>query len=117
MWQENAECDNAKEVEATTAPRLISFGGTVDDITSINLAAEGMILCKFKKVNILTAVITLMASFYALNAAYPKGPCGQSKNVFLLLEYILISQIGNSQATMKLPFAVETVVSQLNRLA
>ena len=104
-------------MEATTAPRLISSGGTVHDITSINLAAGGMILCKFKKVNILTAVITLLASFYALNAAYPKGPGGQSKNVFLFLEYILIPQIRKSQATTKLPIAVETVVSQLNRLA
>jgi len=68
-------------VEATTAPRLISFGGTIDNIVSINLAAEGMILCEVKKVNFLTALITLLASFYALNAAYPKCPGGQSKNV------------------------------------
>ena len=104
-------------MEATIAPRLISSCETIDDITDINLAAEGMILCKFKKVNILTAVITLLASFYVLNAAYPKGPGGQSKNVFLFLESILLPHIRNSQATTKLPIAVETVVSQLNRLA
>lgn len=66
-------------MEATIAPHLISSRETVEDITSINLAAEGMILCQFKKVNILTAVITLLASFYVLNAAYPKGPGGESK--------------------------------------
>lgn len=88
MLKENAECDIAKEVEGTAAPHLILSRGTINDITSItgNLAAEGMILRKFKKVNILTAVITLLASFYALNAAYPKGLGGQSKSVFLFLE-------------------------------
>ena len=60
-------------------------------------------------------LITL-ASFYVLNAAYPKSPGGQSKNVFLFLEFTLLPKIRNSQATTKLPIAVETVVSQLNRL-
>ena len=99
------------------APRTISSCETIEDITSINLAAEGMILCKFKKVNILTAVISLLASFYVLNAAYPKGPGGQSQKVFLFLESVLLPHIRNSQAITKLPIAVETVVSQLNRLA
>lgn len=76
--KENAECGIAKEVEAMIAPHLISSCETIEDITSINLAAEGMILCKLKKVSILTAVISLLASFYVLNAAYPKGPGGQS---------------------------------------
>jgi len=104
-------------VEATIAPQLISSCETVEDITSINLAVEGMILCQFKKVNILTAVITLLASFYVLNAAYPKGMGGQSKIVLLFLELTLLPKIRNSQATTKLPIFVETVVSQLNRLA
>ena len=86
-------------------------------MTNITLAAEGMILCKLKNVNILTAVVTLLATFYALHTAYPKGPGGKSKNVFLFLNYILIPQVRNSQATTKLPIVVETVVSQLNRLA
>lgn len=56
--KENAECGIAKEVEAMIAPHLISSCETIEDITSINLAAEGMILCKLKKVSILTAVIS-----------------------------------------------------------
>ena len=104
-------------MEATIAPQLISSCETVEDITSINLAVEGMILCQFKKVNILTAVITLLASFYVLNAAYPKGLGGPSKIVLLFLELTLLPKIRNSQATTKLPISVETVVSQLNRLA
>ena len=96
---------------ATIAPHLISSCETVEDITSINLAAEGMILCQLKKVNILTAVITLLASFHVLNAAYPKGPGGQNKNVLLFLEFTLLPQIRNSQATTKLPISVETLVS------
>ena len=96
---------------ATIAPHLISSCETVEDITSINLAAEGMILCQFKKVNILTAVITLLASFHVLNAAYPKGPGGQNKNVLLFLEFTLLPHIRNSQATTWLPISVETVVS------
>ena len=42
---------------------------SIDDITSINLAAKGMILCKLKKVDILIAVITLLASFYVANVS------------------------------------------------
>ena len=79
-------------MEATIAPHLISSCETVEDITSINLAAEGMILCQFKKVNILTAVITLLASFYVLNVAYPKGPGGQSKNVLLFSKLPILNQ-------------------------
>ena len=48
----------------------------------------------------LTAVVTLLASFYAHNSVYSKGLCGQSKNVFLFLEYILLPEIRNSQATV-----------------
>ena len=79
-------------MEATIALHLISSCETVEDITSINLAAEGMILCQLKKVNILTAVITLLASFYVLNAAYPKGPGGQSKNVLLFSKLPILNQ-------------------------
>lgn len=78
-------------MEATIAPRLISSCETIEDITSINLAAEGMILCQLKKVNVHTAVITLLTSFYVLNAAYPNGPGGQSKSVFFFFGVYLIT--------------------------
>lgn len=52
---------------------LILFGGIVDDIISINLVVEGMIFCKFKKVNIFIVVIILLVSFYAFNVVYLKG--------------------------------------------
>lgn len=47
------ECDIAKEVETMAAPHIISSCGTIDDIKSINLVAEGMILCKFNKSTLL----------------------------------------------------------------
>lgn len=52
---------------------LILFGGIVDDIISINLVVEGMIFCKFKKVNIFIVVIILLVSFYVFNVVYLKG--------------------------------------------
>ena len=33
------------EIHATTAPRLISTGATIDDVQSLVLAAEGMVVC------------------------------------------------------------------------
>lgn len=56
--------------------RLISFGGIVYDIISINLVVGGMIFCKFKKVNIFIVVIILLVSFYAFNVVYLKGSGG-----------------------------------------
>ena len=46
---------------------------TFDNVESLALAAEEMVVCHFKQMNILTAIITLIASYYVLNADYPKG--------------------------------------------
>ena len=100
--------------EASTAPRLISTGESFDNIQTLALAAEGMVVCRFKKLNILNAVVTLMASYYTFNADYPKGLGGQSKNIFLFLEYILSPEMRSNVA--QLPISVETVVVELNRL-
>ena len=58
------------EIHATTAPRLISTGATIDDVQSLVLAAEGMVVCRFKKINTLSAVVTLLASYCVFNADY-----------------------------------------------
>ena len=55
-----------------------------------------------------------MASYYTFNADYPKGLGGQSKNIFLFLEYILSPEMRSNVA--QLPISVETVVVELNRL-
>jgi len=67
------------EVEVTTAPRLISTGGYFNDIQSLMLAAEGMVVCKFKKFDIVNAILSLIGSYFLFNVDYPKGPGGQSK--------------------------------------
>ena len=62
----------------------------------------------FKKINILSAVVTLLASYYVFNADYPKGHGGHSKNVYLFLEYILLQRSRHA-----LPINVEAVVGKL----
>lgn len=73
------------------------------------LIAEGMVVVKFKTTNILNAVICLLSSYYVFNAEYPNGGNGQSKNVFLFLEHLLISAQGKS-----LPMGVENFLSNFN---
>jgi len=112
----DSEEDSEKEVEATTAPRLISTGATFDDVQSLVLAAEGMVVCHFKQLNILTAVITLIASYYVFNADYPKGLGGHSKNIYLFLEHMLLPKLRHG-STAQLPISVETVIGKLNGMA
>lgn len=102
------------EIAATTAPRLISTGATVGDMQSLVLAAEGMVVCRFKKISILSAVVTLLASYYTFNPDCPNGLDGNSKNVYLFLEYILIPELRRSNHS--LPISVEPVVCKLNRM-
>ena len=64
-------------------------------------------VCQFKKINILNAVVTLIASYYLFNADYPKGLGGHSKNVYLFLEYILIPELRSNRS---LPISVETEI-------
>ena len=106
--QNDSDVNAENEIHATTAPSLISTGATIDDVQSLVLAAEGMVVCRFKKINILSAVVTLLASYYVFNADYPKGHGGHSKNVYLFLEYILLQ--GSRHA---LPINVEAVVGKL----
>ena len=40
----------------------------------------------------LNAVISLLAAYYAFNAQYPRGTTGHSKNIFVFLEHILVSE-------------------------
>ena len=66
-----------------------------------------------KKINILNAVVTLIASYYLFNADYPKGLGGHSKNVYLFLEYILIPELRSNRS---LPISVETAIGKLNKM-
>jgi len=66
--------------------------------------------------NILTAIITLIASYYVFNADYPKGLGGHSKNIYLFLEHMLLPKLKQGSAT-QLPISVETVVAKLNGMA
>ena len=85
---------------------------------SLVLAAEGMVVCHLKKNYILSAVITLSASYYTFNADYPKGLGGHRKNIYLFIylfiEYILIPELKRSNHP--LPISVEPVVCKLNRM-
>ena len=101
------------EVEVTTAPRLISTGGSFDDIQSLMLAAEGMAVCKFKKCDIVNAILSLIGSYCVFNADYPKSPGDQSKNTYLFLEKILLSNFTKQNRPAQLPIGVQTVVMQL----
>ena len=80
-----------KRVADCTSPRLLSTG-TIGDLHTLLLVAEGMVVAKFKKITILNSVICLMASYYAFNAQYPRGTTGHRKNVFVFLEHMLIAQ-------------------------
>jgi hypothetical protein len=76
-------------VEESTTPRLIS-SGTALEVTSLCLAAEGMVICSFGPANhIVNAVLTLLACFYTFNMSYPGG---SARNVYSLLEYVLMGE-------------------------
>ena len=47
------------------------------------------------------------------NADYPKGPGGQSKNTYLFLEKILLSNFTKQNRPAHLPIGVQMVVSPL----
>ena len=65
-------------------------------------------VCKFRPPSILSAVATLLGSFYCFNMEFPKGIGGCEKNVFLFLEYMLLGQ-----ASATIPLSVENVLSDL----
>ncbi|XP_028407472.1 uncharacterized protein LOC114530084 [Dendronephthya gigantea] len=96
-----------KVIEQSSTPRLVS-AGTVLNVESLCLAAEGMVVCKFGPVNaILNAVVTLLASFYVFNASYPGG---LPKNIFTFLEHVLELNTTHSS----LPIAVDNFMSEIN---
>ena len=94
---------------SSTFPGLISTG----DLQSLNelfLALEGMVVCKFRPPNFLTAVVTLLETFYCFNMEFPKGNAGSEQNVLLLLEHMLL---GFASAT--LPVSVKHVLADLEK--
>ena len=94
-------------IEGTTSPRLIS-SGEIKTIDELCLASEGMVVCRFRPPSILSAVASLLGSFYCFNMEFPKGNGGSEKNIFLFLEHILLGQ-----ASATLPLSVENVLSDV----
>ena len=92
-----------------TSPRLISTGD-IKDIHELCLASEGMVVCKFRPPSILSAVATLLGSFYCVNMEFPKG-IGGSEKTLLCLEHMLLGQ-----ASATLPRSVEHVLSDLMKV-
>ena len=72
------------------------------------LVAEGMVVVKFRSINMVNALICFLAAYYVFNAEYPKGHTGHSKNIYILLEHLLL---GKSSPTY--PIYVENVLSQM----
>ena len=107
--QDDSVGEVTKKIQQCTSPRLLSTG-TLSKMHSLMLVAEGMVVAKLKAVNILNAVICLLAAYYAFNAEYPKGVTGHSKNVFLFLEHLLIPCSGKKKS---LPLSVEHFISSM----
>ena len=107
----NSNVSVADKVHSCSTPKLISTG-SLNDLQSITLVAEGMAVVKFKSLNIVNAVIVLLASYYVFNAQYPKGKTGLSKNVYCFLEQILISPQDNPA----LPTGVENFLCSMRNL-
>ncbi|XP_046864307.1 uncharacterized protein LOC124458307 isoform X2 [Xenia sp. Carnegie-2017] len=97
-------------INNSSSPRLLPTG-TLRNIHSIMLVAEGMIVAKLKTENIVNAIIILLSSFYTFNAEYPKGVNGHGKNVFILLEHLLLNSNGNCKA--QLPTFVDHFISSM----
>ena len=68
--QNDSDVNAENEIHARTAPISFQRGATIDDVQSLVLAAEGMVVCRFKNINILSAVVTLLASYCVFNADY-----------------------------------------------
>ena len=49
LLQNDSDVNADDEIAATTAPRLISTGAKVDDVKSLVLAAEGMVVLPVQK--------------------------------------------------------------------
>jgi hypothetical protein len=85
IQDEGAARNVSTKIENCTSPKLLSTG-TLEEMHSLMLVAEGMVVTKLKTASIVNAVICLLATYYVVNAEYPKGVTGHSKNVFLFLE-------------------------------
>ena len=105
--QNDSEVQHAERVKACSAPRLLATG-SLEELSSLALIAEGMVVVKFKTSTIVSAVTCLIAAYYVFNAEYPKGETGHSKNIYMFLEHILLGR--NNQT---LPICVENFLAQL----
>lgn len=93
-------------IKNSTSPKLLSTG-SIENLHSISLIAEGMVVIKFKQNTIL--LVCLLSAFFVFNAEYPKAGNGQTKNIYLFLDQLLISKEGKPN----LPIGVENFLSYL----
>ena len=95
-------------IKNSASPKLLSTG-SIQDLHSISLIAEGMEVIKFKQCTILNTVLCLLSAFFVFNAEYPKAGNGQTKNIYLFPDQLLISKEGKPN----LPIRVENFLSYL----
>ena len=65
------------KIEECKSPKILSTC-TLDNINSMMLVAEGIVVTKLRMINILNAMVCLLSSYYTFNAEYPKGIAGHS---------------------------------------
>ena len=106
-YQEDDMVKVSDRVKECSTPKILATG-SLDKLNSLALVGEGMAVTKFKVTNIIDAVICLLAGYYAFNAEYPKCATGDSKNVFIFLEHLLISEV-----CITLPIGVDNILSSL----
>ena len=104
--QGDSEIHHAERVKACSTPRLLATG-SLEEISSLALIAEGMVVVKFRGTTIISAVTCLLAAYYVFNAEYPKGATGLGKNIYMFLEHILLGRI------QTLPIGVENFLTLL----
>ena len=91
LWDDSQS--NVDEIIRTcSTPRLFALG-SLEEINMLALIAGGMVIIKFRAPKILNGVTYLLGACYCFNAEYPKGPNGHSKNIYLFLEHIPISDL------------------------
>ena len=107
MLQSDSEVDASERIKQCSTPKLIA-AGSLEEMDFLALVAEGMVVVKFRSINMVNALICLLAAYYVFNAEYPKGHTGHNKNIYILLEHLLL---GKSSPTY--PIYVENFLSQM----
>lgn len=73
LLQNDFEVDVNGEVEMIIVFCFILIGRFFDDIQLLVLVGEGMVVCKFKKFDIVNVVLSLIGCYFLFNVDYFKG--------------------------------------------